>query len=341
MPGGNVFGKDSCSWITLHPSMHGKHIASWVHSHVEGVECCFSSVDLHTQFSYTRIYPDLLGLVFEINPNGNLKKYDYYGFTPEGNSKLRNCKLPGTQFHDECWQKSYYTSKKHLVTFFDGPLKVYDGIPEINPQRELNSTEFSSMWEYLTIQESANETNSILDEVLDTQKSSQSNQSQDLNQDQTNIHQSQESNVLSQKDEEKCKGCEKIFKIDKLVQHVGHRNSKKCKAAYGEETYEKMKSARKEAVQKRKRVRSTYFKDWNARNRKERNEKQKIYDQKNKEVIYEKARQRKKDMKIANLEFEKRFKNFKNETKNGPSFGCHCCHRSLFYRGMFIDIFRY
>ena len=39
----------------------------WIHSHVQSVKCNFSSVDVHTQFSYSKIYPNILGLVLEID----------------------------------------------------------------------------------------------------------------------------------------------------------------------------------------------------------------------------------------------------------------------------------
>ena len=42
-------------------------LISWIHSHVGGVPCGFSSIDMHSQFLYERAYPGILGTVFQIN----------------------------------------------------------------------------------------------------------------------------------------------------------------------------------------------------------------------------------------------------------------------------------
>ena len=45
-------------------------LISWIHSHVGGSECFFSSIDNHTQYSYQKVHKGVLGLVVEIKPNG-------------------------------------------------------------------------------------------------------------------------------------------------------------------------------------------------------------------------------------------------------------------------------
>ena len=75
-----------------------------------------------------------------------------------------------------------------------------------------------------------------------------------------------------------------------------------------------------------------------AENREERKEKAKKHHEKNKDVRNVKSKERREVVKIENKEYEKRVKKFKKETKDGPSFACQCCHRTLFYRGMNLRI---
>ena len=330
MPGETEFDKDTISWISNHSTMQGTHIACWVHSHVEGAECGFSSIDLHTQFAYSRLYPDLLGLVYEIDTNGILKKSDFYGLTRQGNLKLRDCKQAGTVFHDECWKKSFYTSKKHLISFFDGQLNVYDCISESTAERELNISTFMSIEDYHarnSIQQIDTESHYGL---LDIAENNQSNQILPETETVSTENEKQDELIQFKKplvEYKTCKGCMKTFLVESFFMHF--RRGKNCREKYGKE-YAKMKLERSKEVKRK--INTKY----SAKNKERLNANHKKYDQKNKTIIYEKARQRKIAKKIANLEFDKRFKIFKNETKNGPSFACNCCHRKLFLRGNFL-----
>ena len=49
-------------------------IISWVHSHVRGNPCFFSSLDMHCQYAYEDQYPGILGTVFEITEENNCNK---------------------------------------------------------------------------------------------------------------------------------------------------------------------------------------------------------------------------------------------------------------------------
>ena len=171
-------------------------------------------------------------------------------------------------------------------------------------------------------------------------------------------------NSQSQTAEIQCEGCGKSLNIDSFLKHVGR--AKKCKNYYGER-YEKMKKARKlDTEQKRKGKRAPYFKEYNTKHKEEISQKKKIYNQNNKEAISQKKKvynqdnkeiisQKKKiynqdnkemisqkkqnnkeqaKQKRFELKIKNRFKKFKMETKDGPSFNCNCCHRGLFQRGM-------
>ena len=125
---------DTCHWITHDSPMKSKYdsnlsIVGWVHSHVLGWKCNFSSIDVHTQFTVSKTYPDIFGMVLELDRNdGTLKSYDYFGLTRQGNANLEKCKNLGSEC-GKCNKKSYYTSLMHLVNDkFEGPepLKIHD-----------------------------------------------------------------------------------------------------------------------------------------------------------------------------------------------------------------------
>ena len=46
---------------------HRARYVFWVHSHVRGTKCGFSSIDLHTQYAFELTIPHILGLVIEMN----------------------------------------------------------------------------------------------------------------------------------------------------------------------------------------------------------------------------------------------------------------------------------
>ena len=60
----------------------GGIFAAWIHSHVSGNKCFFSSIDLHTQFAFEQCSPDVLGCVVELGETeakmiGNDVYYDF------------------------------------------------------------------------------------------------------------------------------------------------------------------------------------------------------------------------------------------------------------------------
>ena len=338
-------------------------IAAWVHSHVEGVECCFSSVDLHTQFTWSQVFPDILGLVFEIDQDGLPAEYDFYGLTTQGITELRKCRKPGSDGHVECDKKSYYTSKLHLIDPIDIHLEVHDFFQMSYPNEQL----FENEWP--TIEESTKR-------KLKPVKPSAHEEEVEI-QDQEDITNSYQ----SQDHEKECEGCKKTYNIDTFFKHF--RRAKKCKEKYGDryddmikerrENYKKAHNfkntqkrnekakqiyaenseARKEKAKQiyaenretkkekakqiyaeNKEARKENFKQNYAENREARNKKAKQDHVKNKDRNNQRDKERRKIAKIESKEFEKRLQKFKKETKYGPSFACQCCQRTLFYRGM-------
>ena len=122
--------KNTSAWILNDSPMKEKYgsklsVVAWVHSHVQGLQCSFSATDVHTQFTWSKSYPDILGLVFELDQEGFLKNYDMFRLTKPGNKNIKKCILPGNQC-DKCDENSNYASFKHFVNWFDGSLEVHD-----------------------------------------------------------------------------------------------------------------------------------------------------------------------------------------------------------------------
>ena len=56
-------------WIVDQTQKEGYVLVSWIHSHVGGTLCGFSSVDMHTQYRWEQAFPAVLGTVLQINGN--------------------------------------------------------------------------------------------------------------------------------------------------------------------------------------------------------------------------------------------------------------------------------
>ena len=341
IPTENPIDNDTCAWISMNSPMKKKYgsklsIAAWVHSHVEGVECCFSSVDLHTQFTWSQVFPDILGLVFEIDQDGLPAEYDFYGLTTQGITKLRECRKPGSDGHVECDKKSYYTSKLQLIDPIDIHLEVHDFFQMSYPNEQLFENEWPTIEESTKrklkpVKPSAHEVEVEIQDQEDKTDPSDSYQSQDH--------------------EKECEGCKKTYNIDTFFKHF--RRAKKCKEKYGDRYDDMIKERRKNYKKahnfklyaenreaRKENFKQNYAENREARkqnyaeNRDEKNEKAKQDHVKNKDRNNQRDKERRKIAKIESKEFEKRLQKFKKETKYGPSFACKCCQRTLFYRGM-------
>ena len=112
-----IQGQDSQLWLAnnLNPGREFALIA-WIHSHVQGMHCCFSSIDIHTQYAQQIIYEGSFGIVVEIKRDSTVGKYDAYKVTDEGaahvwdcNDKNRGSPLARKQ-HQSCSGPSFYKS---------------------------------------------------------------------------------------------------------------------------------------------------------------------------------------------------------------------------------------
>ena len=96
-------------------------LISWIHSHVGGSECCFSSIDNHTQYSYQKVHKGVLGLVVEIKPNGKKGSYDFFELSSFGKKELEKCSRQKncvtTEQHESCMGRDFYQSARTKVLF--------------------------------------------------------------------------------------------------------------------------------------------------------------------------------------------------------------------------------
>ena len=103
-------------------------IVSWIHSHVRGNQCFFSSVDVHTQLSMNFLFPQITGIVVEIGNDGQCIKYDSYSLTHLGEKEVKSCARShsfGSELHHNCSNQDFYHSSLSNIDFLTTlPLNV-------------------------------------------------------------------------------------------------------------------------------------------------------------------------------------------------------------------------
>ena len=105
--------------------------------------------------------------------------------------------------------------------------------------------------------------------------------------------------------------------------------NKDAKKQYDQEHQLEKKEYYQEKKAERKEYQEVYYQEHKA----ERKEYQTTYNKKNRVLINSKQRQY--NLRIEQQEFAKRYMKFKKATKDGPTYVCNCCKRSLFKSGMF------
>ena len=103
----------------------------WIHSHVQGNECGFSSIDIHSQYAYEQLVSHMIGCVVEINKN-RMVAYDFYQLTKNGKKSVQQCKEGSNNLHESCsgfQHPSFYKSVKcdvDIVSDMDKSLHIID-----------------------------------------------------------------------------------------------------------------------------------------------------------------------------------------------------------------------
>ena len=65
-------------------------VFAWVHSHVGGNKCFLSSVDLHNQLVYEKLFPHILAIVVEIGQT-EVNNVEYYQLSNLGIAQINHC----------------------------------------------------------------------------------------------------------------------------------------------------------------------------------------------------------------------------------------------------------
>ena len=91
-------------------------VISWIHSHVKGMDCSFSSIDIHTQCSLQDYYPGSFGTVVEIKKDSSIGKFDAFVVTELGGATVWDCnernraKSLARVQHQKCSSSAFYKS---------------------------------------------------------------------------------------------------------------------------------------------------------------------------------------------------------------------------------------
>ena len=99
-----------------------KTVCLWIHTHVRGTLCGFSSVDVHTQFAYSMINSNVLGLVLQLDQGGFCQKYDFYDLTEHGQNVVSHCgrtKNTSSIQHESCSGPELFQSASQKVSLDD------------------------------------------------------------------------------------------------------------------------------------------------------------------------------------------------------------------------------
>ena len=131
-------------WIVDQTQKEGYVLVSWIHSHVGGTLCGFSSVDMHSQYQWEQSFPAVLGTVLQINEQNYCNAFDFYRLTEEGTNMVTFCNrtrsLHNTQ-HPQCYSLDFFASHIHQVSLVDAsPLEITNisNIRPIDPFEDTN-----------------------------------------------------------------------------------------------------------------------------------------------------------------------------------------------------------
>lgn len=99
------------------------YLMSWIHSHVGGAECFFSSVDVHTQHTLAKFHEAVIGMVIQLNENDEIAHHDFYEMSRQGLRHVENCSRKENcntrQQHDSCYNTNLYKSARDKVMLHD------------------------------------------------------------------------------------------------------------------------------------------------------------------------------------------------------------------------------
>ena len=205
---------------------------------MRGAECGFSSIDNHKQYAYSKIFPEVLGLVIEINEEGQKVEHHFFEMSKIGRRAISCCSRQANcttrEQHDSCGGKENYQIADHKVLF--------DDFYSINVSNFIASNNVSD----------------IVSEVPMQTEDSFEHESIETKQDEDN----------RMKGLTECKHCLKSISTSKVIMHL-ERSRKGCKKAYGNQ-YHELKA-------QRDKERKEYQRNYKEKNKKRGREKNREY----------------------------------------------------------------
>ena len=122
--------ENSLQWILRNlVQSKGLTLGLWVHCHVNGAPCGFSSIDVHTQLTLQKLFPSIKGLVVEMNGE-NVITWKVFNLTRRGVSSISKCSKTRNVSciqHEECSSLSFFQVFKDITcTHDEAKLHVID-----------------------------------------------------------------------------------------------------------------------------------------------------------------------------------------------------------------------
>ena len=332
-----ICGKDSSMWMFEDSNCskinkdHFRTVA-WVHTHVQGTPCGLSSIDCHTQFAYSKIFPDVSAVVLEVKDDGS-HKMDWFQLTPEGTSTVEKCCKDADlsmQQHDNCSNPNMFSSISTSVETRSIPLVVTDA--RRTKPMDTNKSDPDVIYDEPNIQFPETQFNLKCKNCHRQCASEQKLLAHVARAKNCKIKYGEEFECLKQKmylvrEKEKYKKHKE--KRQQRYQAKREKMQDKCQADKEKEEQKKQ--------DKRQSRRERYKTMPPAKKQKLLDEKKQYYDR-NRSVILEKRREHDKNnaKEIAGKKKNTRERkqdpiwDFKKAICKGPVFGCICCHRLLF-----------
>ena len=297
---------------------------AWIHSHVRSVPCNFSSVDLHTQLSYSKIYDGILGLVVEIKENGKLGQHDFFEMSRQGKRLVEKCSkkkdCDSRKQHQSCNNPGFYQSAKNKVMFSEElSLDVRNFISTTEQYEESDIDQTGEQVPMYQMEESSDE------EVYETDDEDFYFPNPKKQKLQNQPKKSAPKNKIQ------CKVCG--IEFAGIIMHL-QRNTD-CRIKYGKDFDKmKMKADLKRRMDKKKNAKKVKEK-YRQKNAEKVQRSDKEWYEKNAEAKKAKVaekRQKDKDMTTE----EQRILKFKRDIIEGIDFVCFSCNRACFKKGVKI-----
>ena len=295
-----INGQPTSIWISENSSCfktcQDATYVTWIHSHINGTPCGFSSTDIHNQFSYEQLIPKIIGCVVELGPRKSLKT-DFFKLTKDGSDKVKHCQND-QDFHESCsgfaHPNLYKSVLQHVEVCPNPPseLRIFDARNSENIDLQISFKDAEATVKCNACS-SYHPSNGIVKHIVKSRKCSHH-----------------------------LKGAT-IEGIRQITKHISDLNRRAKKRVSDSIRYEKNK---KTILEKQ----ATYDKI----NKDTISKKKAAYHAKNRDEKLEQMKKYNSLQRDSKKECEEHRALFEKEIQMGPVFPCVSCKRDLFFRGV-------